>query len=230
MTLQAQFRPALVPDPFAALLAGADEGQGHLHRRQRARRARVLATARRLLAQAPEQFTLRRVAEECEVTVQTLRNGFGRREELLVAAFNDHTSAVWRALAGFSQGPYLFLDLAQMYHRCAVATPEFLRAMVTSAVANTQPLARAQRHGATIKSAHLRAMARSDMLRPGVDAEALAAHITRLNTFMMYEWARGGDADDLRREMIDGNRLLLMGAATPRAAAMIEAWEPAQAA
>ncbi len=216
-------------DPFAMLLANED-GSGHLLRRQRERRAMALAVARRLLAEAPDQFTLRRVAEECGVTAQTLRNSFGRREDLLVAAFNDHTSAVWRTLGRTSRGAFLFLDLALVYHACAVQTPHFLRAMVQSAMANVRPLAMAQRHGASIKSAHLRQLARSDHLRPGVDAEALGAHITRLNTFMMYEWAQGGDPADLRREMIDGNRLLLIGALTPRLAAEVESWQPPLAA
>lgn len=221
---------ALCVDPFAALNASDDPGARPLLRRQRERRANALAVARRLLAEAPEQFTLRRVAEECGVTAQTLRNGFGRREDLLVAAFNDHTSAVWRTLSAASSGPFLFLDLALVYHRCAVRTPQFLRAMVMSAMANMRPLAKVQRHGSSIKSVHLRRLAKNDMLRPGVDAEALGAHVTRLNTFMMYEWAQGGSADDLRSEMIDGNRLLLMGALTAEAADPVEAWRPPLAA
>ena len=228
---QAPFDPALAPDPYSLLLPTAGPAPGsRLRRRQQIGRATILATARRLLARSPGQFTLRRVAEECGVTVQTLRNGFGRREDLLVAAFNDHTNAVWRALIGFSAGPLVFLDLAQIYHRCAVATPEYLRAMVTSAIASMRPLAAAQKHGAGIKSAVLRGMMRDEMVRPGVDPAALAAHITRLNTFMMYEWAIGGDASDLRQAMIDGNRRLLIGALTPRHAAPLEEWRPAPAA
>ncbi|KHK90248.1 TetR/AcrR family transcriptional regulator [Novosphingobium malaysiense] len=214
-------------DPFTALLVKDEPGGGRSLRRQRRRRAMALAVTRKVLAESPEQFTMRRVAEECGVTVQTLRNGFGRREDLLVAAFNDHTSAVWRALDRTSRGPFLFLDLALVYHRCAAQTPHFLRAMVMCAMASTRPLALAQRHGATIKSAHLRSLAQSGTLRTGVDAQALGAHITRLNTFMMYEWAQGGTAAELRRAMIDGNRLLLMGALTGHAAADVEAWEPA---
>lgn len=226
--VQTVARPAV--DPFAAQVANDDRAAGRLVLRQRERRAAALAAARRVLAETPDQFTLVRVAEACGVTVQTLRNSFGRREDLLVEAFNDHTSAVWRTLAEVSSGPFVFLDLALLYHRCAVETPHFLRAMVTSAMASTRPLAKAQRHGSTIKAAHLRALARGDLLRPGVSAGALGAHITRLNTFMMYEWAQGGDPDDLRAEMIDGNRLLLMGALVPRAAAAVEAWEPPLAA
>lgn len=226
--LQSRFNPALVPDPFEPILPShAREAAQHrsLHR-QNLRRASMLASTRRLLAQGHEHFTLRRVSEECGVTVQTVRNSFGRREDLLVSAINEHTSAVWDALGSFASGPALFLDLAQMYYHCACRTPAFLRAMVTTAVAGNQPLALLQRHGVAIKIAHLREMARQGMLRPGTDAETLAAQITRLNTFMMYEWAMAGDAEELRRQMIAGNRLLLAGALEPHAAATLREWAP----
>jgi AcrR family transcriptional regulator len=219
-----------VPDPFAAVLpphAKAFAQHRSLHR-QTLRRASMLATTRRLLAQGQEHFTLRRVSEECGVTVQTIRNSFGRREDLLVSAINEHTSAVWEALGSCTSGPTLFLDLAQMYYHCARNTPGFLRAMVTTAVASNQPLAVLQRHGVAIKVDHLRDMARKGVLRPGTDVEALAAQITRLNTFMMYEWAMDGDAEELRRQMIAGNRLLLAGALEPAAAAALQDWMPAQ--
>jgi AcrR family transcriptional regulator len=230
MPLQSRFTPALVPDPFAPIMPPRARGsaqQPSLHR-QKLRRASMLATTRRLLAQGQEHFTLRRVSAECGVTVQTIRNSFGRREDLLVSAINEHTSAVWDALGSFASGPTLFLDLAQMYYYCARKTPGFLRAMVTTAVASNQPLAVLQRHGVAIKVDHLRDMARQGMLRPGTDVEALAAQITRLNTFMMYEWALDGDAQELRRQMIAGNKLLLAGVLEPQAAVALEAWEPSQ--
>lgn len=226
--MQTRFNPAMVPNPFEPILSAAGKGPNHrlsLHR-QRLSRASMLATTRRLLADGQEHFTLRRVSEECGVTVQTIRNSFGRREDLLVSALNEHTSAVWQALGSFSSGPTLFLDLAQMYFHCACATPGFLRGMVTSAIASNQPLSVLQRHGATIKVEHLRKMARQDMLRPGTDVEALAEQVTRLNTFMMYEWTMHGDARELRRQMIAGNKLLLAGAMQPHAAAALDAWMP----
>jgi AcrR family transcriptional regulator len=228
----AKFDPTIVPNPYAALVAdaGGDPASQRSFLGQRQRRAAILATTRRLLADGQDTFTLRRVAEQSQITVQTLRNSFGRREDLMVSAINDHTSAVWAALGGFSTGPILFLDLAEMYFHCAKATPDFLRAMVTSAVANTQPLAVLQRHGSSIKTGHLRRMAREGLLRDSVDAEALAAQITRLNTFMMYEWATGGEAGELRRQLVSGNKLLLLGALTARPAALVEAWAPAEAA
>lgn len=229
--MPATFDRALAPDPFAPLLPSDGEAAGApSYHRQRRRRAAILATTRQLLAAGDEDFTLRRVAERSGVTVQTLRNSFGRRDELMVSAINDHTSAVWENLARLGVGPLLFLNLAEMYFQCASRTPDFLRAMVTSAVANTPALGLAQRHGASIKTGHLRRMARQGLLRPGADAEALAAQITRLNTFTMYEWAAGGEALELRRELAVGNRLLLLGAVRPQHAAEIEAWTPSQAA
>ena len=224
------FDPAIVPNPYLPLAPTIEAPTGRSFEGQRLRRAAILATTRRLLAQGHEAFTLRRVADENHVTVQTVRNSFGRREDLMVSAINEHTSAVWRALSGFSSGPMLFLDLAQMYFHCATATPEFLRAMVTQAVANAPSLSVLQQHGSAIKLGHLRRLGREGVLKPGVDAEALAAQITRLNTFQMYEWAASGDTAELRRQLVVGNKLLLIGAVTPRAAALVEAWAPAQAA
>lgn len=224
--MQATFDPRIVPDPYAPLLAGEGpsiEASGSF-RRQRARRAAILATTRQVLAEGQEHFTLRRVADESGVTVQTLRNSFGRREELMVSAINEHTSAVWNALGAFSSGPALFLDLAEVYFHCAAVTPRFLRAMVTTAVASAQPLAVLQRHGSAIKAGHLRRLVREGSIREGADIEALGAQITRLNTFMMYEWATGGDAGELRAQMIAGNRLLLTGAVTAEGARQLDRW------
>jgi len=228
--VRTQFDPAVFPDPFKPIMAAGD---GPLQRqsliRQRTRRAAILAATRRLLAEGPEQFTLKRVSEECEVTVQTIRNSFGRREECLASALNEHTTAIWQALGSVSSGPRVFLDLAQMYYHCARATPGFLRGMVMAAISNNPPLAALQRHGALIKIDYLQDMAHHELLRSGVDAEALAAQITRLNTFMMYEWAINGDAEELRHQMVTGNRLLLLGAMRSQAAAELEDWMPAPA-
>jgi AcrR family transcriptional regulator len=215
------------PNPFEPLAPGGEEPAHYPSlRRQRSRRAAILASTRRLLAEGPEQFTLKRVAEECEVTVQTIRNSFGRREECLASALNEHTTAVWAALGAFSSGAQVFLDLAQMYYHCACATPGFLRGMLMTAISNDAPLAALQRHGALLKVEYLRDMARHDLLRPGVDAEALAAQITRLNTFMMYEWTLHGDAEELQVQMLNGNKLLLLGAMRSHAAAQLEQWTP----
>jgi AcrR family transcriptional regulator len=228
--VQTQFEPAVFPNPFKPIMAAGD---GAVHRaslkHQRTRRAAILAATRRLLAEGPDQFTLKRVAEECEVTVQTIRNSFGRREECLASALNEHTTAIWQALGSVSSGPMVFLDLAQMYYHCACATPGFLRGMVTAAISNDAPLAALQRHGALIKIDYLQDMARRELLRPGVDTEALAAQITRLNTFMMYEWAINGDAEELRHQMITGNRLLLLGAVRSQSAGALEDWKPGRA-
>ena len=221
--MQRQIHPAVFPNPFEPLVAGGeDPAHQPSLRRLRSRRAVILAATRRLLAEGPDQFTLKRVSEECEVTVQTIRNSFGRREECLASALNEHTTAIWQALGSVSSGAQVFLDLAQMYYHCACATPGFLRGMLTTAIANDAPLAALQRHGALLKVEYLRDMARHEQLRPGVDAEALAAQITRLNTFMMFEWTLHGDAEELKEQMVNGNKLLLLGAMRGAVAAQ---WE-----
>lgn len=220
--MQSRFHAAVFPNPFEPLAVGGADAPCHPSLgRLRSRRAAILAATRRLLAEGPEQFTLKRVAEECEVTVQTIRNSFGRREECLASALNEHTTAVWQALGSFSSGPRLFLDLAQMYYHCARATPGFLRGMLMSAISNDAPLAALQRHGALLKAGYLRDMARREQLRPGVDADALAAQITRLNTFMMYEWTMHGDAEELKSQMLNGNKMLLLGAMRSHAAVRV---------
>jgi AcrR family transcriptional regulator len=213
----------MFPNPFVPFVAGGEDPPQHPSRKRlKLRRAAILAATRRLLAEGPDQFTLKRVSEECEVTVQTIRNSFGRREECLASALNEHTTAVWQALGCHSSGPRVFLDLAQMYYHCACATPGFLRGMLMAAISNDAPLAALQRHGAMLKVGHLRDMARDEQLRPGVDVEALAAQITRLNTFMMHEWTIHGDAEELKTQMQNGNKLLLLGAMRSQAAAQFE--------
>ena len=53
--MQATFDPRIVPDPYAPMLA-AEDTRGSFQR-QRARRAAILATARRILADGPELVT-----------------------------------------------------------------------------------------------------------------------------------------------------------------------------
>jgi len=44
-------------------------------------------------------------------------------------------------------------------------------------------------------------------------------------TTLMYEWAAGGDAIELRRQMVTGNRLLLIGAVSAEGARQLDAWQ-----
>ena len=64
---------------------------------QLARRAHILETARRLVAERGYQaVTVRDLAERCRVSVPTLYNQFGSKDDLLAAAIEDHFT---RALA-----------------------------------------------------------------------------------------------------------------------------------
>lgn len=220
-----------LPDPFAPVLPPLPIEQQRNRRRpppargQRARRAAILATTRRMLAESGlDAFTVRGVAESCEVTVQTIHNSFGRRQDLLVAALNEHTSEIERAAALLSPGPMLFLHLARLYSACAAQSPTFLREMVSTAFSPMNPLMAMQNHGARNKTRLLQMMTIGGQLRDDVKAEALAQQITRLNTLTVFEWSRHGDVAEMHREIMFGNRLLLQGALRTAAADQVEAW------
>jgi AcrR family transcriptional regulator len=215
-----------IPHPFEPLLPerlGAAAPQQRSVARQLARRAQILAATRRLLAETGhERLTLRKVAEACEVTVQTLRNSFGRKEELVAQAVNEHTSAIWLNLARPHPGPQVFIAFPDVIHQVAVQAPGFLRGTLSAAFTDSPSLQVLQDHASANKARVLRGMARAGLIRPGIDLELLADQITKLDTMLMYEWARTGDAEALWEKMLSGHKVLLLGALRPSAAAQVE--------
>lgn len=214
--------PALIPHPFEPILPDAPGGGVPQHRsilRQRARRAEILAATRRLLAESGhERLTLRRVAEECQVTVQTLRNSFGRREELVAQAVNQHTTTIWARLAQPYAGPQVFIAFPDVIRQVAVQAPDFLRGALTAAFTTGPSLQVLESHASSNKARLLRAMAKADLIRPGIDVDLLADQITKLDVMLMYEWAQTGDDRALWEKMLSGHHVLLLGALRPAAA------------
>lgn len=220
------FDSAVFPNPFKPLIAGnpyAETSQQLSLQRQRVRRAEILATTRRVLAETGhERLTLKRISEECDIAVQTIRNSFGRREDLIVSAVNEHTTCIWQTLAKVSPGPSAFIDFSNMIYACALQAPSFLRGTLTIAFANNPSLLVLQSHAAANKTRLLKKMAEQDLLRPGIDVDLLAAQITKLDTILMYEWSQNNNAEGLFREMAAGHKVLLLGALRESAAAHIE--------
>jgi len=217
---------SLFPDPFAPLTPvelPPDAPQCSSLHRQRLRRAEILAATRRQLAESgAERLTLKRIADECDVAVQTLRNSFGRREDLIVSAVNEHTSSIWQKLGIVSPGPAAFIDFSQMIYECATRAPSFLRGTLAIAFSNNPALRVLQDHAAGNKTRLLRKMASQGMLRPEIDIDLLAAQITKLDTMLMYDWAQNGKADELIRQLVAGHKVLLLGTLRDSAAAHLE--------
>ncbi len=218
---------AVFPNPFLPILLGDQRLESGPPsslqlQRQRLRRAEILAATRRVLAETGhERLTLSRIADECDVAIQTIRNSFGRREDLIVSAVNEHTTCIWQRLAKRSPGPAAFIDFSQMICECAHRAPSFLRGTLTIAFANNPSLLNLQNHAASHKTKLLRKMAEKELLRPGIDIEMLAAQITKLDTMLMYEWSQNGKVEDMIRQMVAGHKVLLLGALRESAAAQI---------
>jgi len=216
------FESVVIPHPFEPIAVdyrSAGRGQQRSLERQRRRRAEILATTRRLLAEAGgDRLTLRRVANECEVTAQTLRNSFGRKEELIAQAVNEHTSIIWLRLAEPRGEPLVFLAFSDVIHQFAVNVPDFLRGTISAAFTNSPSLHVLQTHAARSKTRLLRGIASKGLLRPDIDIGLLADQITQLDTMLMHEWSRTGDDRLLREKMTHSHQVMLRGALRPSVA------------
>lgn len=204
------------PSPFAPILPSPTAAERLIRQpsvhRLLARRADILAATRRSIAEAGfERFTVRSVSQECAVTVQTIHNSFGSRQQLLVRALNEHSVLMDDTAAALSSGAGIFMALAELYYHCALETPAFLREIVTAAFATKERLATMQRHAIQSKISILQDLPGSDFLSAAVDISVLATQITRVNSFAVYDWSQHGDANELRRQIVQGNRLLLLG-------------------
>jgi AcrR family transcriptional regulator len=204
------------PSPFLPILpdlSGLDHPipQPSVHRLL-ARRAHILAATRRSIADDGfERFTVRSVSQACAVTVQTIYNSFGNRQQLLVRALNEHTVLMDDTAAALSPGAGVFMELAELYYRCALETPAFLREIVTAAFATQERLAAMQRYSIQSKISLLQNLPKDDFLSSLVDIGVLATQITRVNSFAVYDWSQHGNANELRKQIVQGNRLLLLG-------------------
>jgi AcrR family transcriptional regulator len=220
------FDAALVPHPFEPIIAepqSLSPPQQRSLERQRARRAEILADTRRLLAETGhERLTLRRVAERCGVTVQTIRNSFGRREDLIAQAVNEHTTTIWRRLGQPYAGPQAFIAFPDVIRHVVTQAPAFLRGTICAAFTNIPSLQVLQSHAALNKTQLLRQMARRDLIRPEIDIGMLADQITKIDTMLMYEWSQTGDDKALFDQMANAHKVLLLGALRPAVAAQLE--------
>lgn len=221
---------ASLPHPFEPSIVfshSAVKVDANLPRqRQRSQRAKVLAETRRLLAEKSlNHFCVRRVADECALTVQTIHNNFGARHELLASAINEHTMLMDRSAHDHSTPATMFLSLGKLYYQCALETPDFLYEMVTAAFSSKWPIMELlQPYSTKNKANFLHAMAGKKLLRRFVDPEMLANQITRLNTICVYDWSHHKNSAELFKQLSSGIGLLLLGALHESAAPEIEQW------
>jgi AcrR family transcriptional regulator len=184
------------------------------------RRERILAAVRELVAERGWRgVTMRDLARRCRVSVPTLYNQFGGKDELLAAAALGHFSALLERTVS-EAGPGGWRRLLALLARCAenmTRQSAYHRSLLEAfALAReTEPVQdRLVADLTRALGAELAAMRRQQELEEWIDADLLAGQITASCVSASVRWARGGLGDaGLRAAMLHGASLLLLAAA-----------------
>ncbi len=212
---------------LSAMVASLRRQGARNYRKQAQKRAHILARARRTLAQrGAAAVTVRDLAQDCGVAVQTLYSLIGGREQILCAAV-DELFGIQIAHArahGAAAGDFIlaYCDTVEAY---VTRNEAYARAVVTLLRAHDHPIARITfARLETAFGAHLAALASDGALRPWVDAAALTRGICDAIGGQLVGWIEGRIARDaLHRGLLLAVGLPLLGAAGPLLAARIEA-------
>ena len=181
-------------------------------RNMQQRRERILHTAHALLASGGfEALSLRELARQAEVTVPTIYNLVGNKEEVLVALFAqavgeiearmraDHPAdplALAEAVVSTSTG--LFAE-DEGFYRAAFLAVEALE----QAGSHPDKVARLFAGGEALIAAGIDACRAAGLLRGRLPASALVAHFLRNFRMLCRGWAFGQlPIGDLRREAL----------------------------
>lgn len=225
-----QVAQKMAPDPYAPILRGklitrGVENHCELSGQYR-RRADILATTRRVLAQEGHQkFRVRSVSEACNITAQTIHNSFGRKDDLLREAMNQYTFTVDSFAFSRVSMPFSFLKIATTYHHAALINSVFLREFVLTCFSSKYNLKyEIFEFGRKLKSEMLNELARSNLLRTSTNSRIAAEQIAYVNAFAIREWAENDDIHQLYERLIFGNGSILLGILIPEAATDIEKW------
>ncbi|MFU8814880.1 MAG: TetR/AcrR family transcriptional regulator [Pseudomonadales bacterium] len=198
---------------------------------QRQRRAHILETARRLIAERGyEAVTVRDLAERCRVSVPTLYNQFGGKDKLLATAIEDHFSSLL-ATARQPDAPEGLPRLVELIDRCAQHMLERdgyhrrLLAAFTSLDATAEIQQRLAERLAAALAAQLTTLRLQRRLAGWVDVGLLAGQITSACIGTAVIWSGGHlPGDRLLPGMRYAAGLVLLGALRGAAARTLEAW------
>jgi AcrR family transcriptional regulator len=177
------------------------------------RRERILETAREIIAEHGfDGLTLRELAREAGVTVPTLYNLIGNKDQLLVAAVAEQTE---RFLRGIERAPGDVLPIVEANLRELLRMPRYyrslLRLLLTSEAAATARNNVTAALGGQLRSA-LGELAEAGGLEDWVDLDALSGQIQLTLAATSQAWAGGRISDRAfaRRERY-GVALLMLG-------------------
>lgn len=223
----------IVPDTDAAIGSRRDHdptASSVLWSRQVRRRAEILRQTRILIGhQGYAAFTIRKVAENCNVAPQTVYNLLGDREHVLEAAISQHVSAMVTAARQLEGPPGFFMAFADVLWGHALKNPDYVRTITRAQVtARGAPFPNIQARLTEMFRGELLKLAGQGQLRAGVDVAPLAEHMQSIIIMTALNWVEGsGDDMGFRRQLVVGLGLPLLGAMRASARGSVEDWTDA---
>ena len=184
------------------------------------RRGRILSAVRELVGERGwRELTMRDLARRCRVSVPTLYNQFGGKNELLATAALGHFRELLERTVREAE-PSGWRRLLALVERCAenmTSQSGYHRALLEAfAVARETGPVREHfvAYLTSALAAELAEMRRLGQLEAWVDAELLAGQITASCVIASVRWSQGGlDDAGLRAAMLHAASLLLLGTA-----------------
>jgi AcrR family transcriptional regulator len=161
---------------------------------QRMRRARILASARTLIASGGiESVKIRALSELSDLSIQTIYNLVGNREDVIEAAVVEHVSTVTRNSKGVTEGyPNIFLALSDtLWANLSVNSDYYRGATLGCSHKNFQLYKNVRKRGAVGLQRLLYRYYGGLAQRRRVDLATLSADITVLVGAIALEWAEG---------------------------------------
>jgi AcrR family transcriptional regulator len=193
------------------------------------RRERILASARELIAEGGfEALTTRALARRARVTVPTIYNLVGARDDVLFAAVEEQTARFLASIGGRTSRAPLEQVLA-VSDDCVselLRVPRYYKALLRLMYASESALAARRSVGASVLREFVRGLeamrAASDLVE-GLPVRLLAPQLASQLSSASLQWATG-DLDDagFRRAAREGSQLLLLGATRGAARRQLE--------
>lgn len=202
------------------------------------RKQRILEVARRLVAdRGYDGVTMRELAEESLVSVPTLYNLFGGKNELLMAAVESYFIQMLRnsttpgenppAQEQEEEGLPRLIALAELLARQTMARPAYARSLLSflggpADVRALHDFVARELNQAVLQS--LETMQRRKQLAEWVDIRVAAERITAQMAIATFEWASGHLSDEgLPASMLYSIGVMLLGLARGKTAQTLEA-------
>jgi AcrR family transcriptional regulator len=161
---------------------------------QRMRRARILAGARTLIASGGvENVKIRALSEISDLSIQTIYNLVGNREDVIEAAVVEHVWTVTRNSKGITDGyPNVLLALSDTLWANLFANSDYYRGATLGCSYKNFQLYKNVRKRTAIGLQRLLSRHYGDVAKSKrIDLVTLAADITSLVSAIALEWAEG---------------------------------------